>query len=301
MFIHVVVSWVDFPISMATFNHHLHWLLVAKWLSSQLGPTSLANSCRSVEKTSVAFGGKNYSTSYGYTPWSKQMVFTSQKENDISSNNQSQPTWACIWNHMKYKQVLYSILTLKWNWQILKDADQHSSQEFYVQDAVPIGLPGAWPSTMFFTHGKKWVTLHWQIRCLRSCEFINWILLRGFVGIYSFSLFLEILAWNRWIFGPVISSGRGPSADCEAHWFQLFLCGIGQALENSQHTRDVTNVQQIMGGQWSKHPIIILQRHAWMKHRHNSQRLQYQPCFTGHWFIASVFKVRIRLKSSRKT
>lgn len=209
MFIHVVVSWVDFPISMATFNHHLHWLLVAKWLSSQLGPTSLANSCRSVEKTSVAFGGKNYSTSYGYTPWSKQMVFTSQKENDISSNNQSQPTWACIWNHMKYKQVLYSILTLKWNWQILKDADQHSSQEFYVQDAVPIGLPGAWPSTMFFTHGKKWVTLHWQIRCLRSCEFINWILLRGFVGIYSFSLFLEILAWNRWIFGPVISSGRG--------------------------------------------------------------------------------------------
>ncbi len=73
--------------------------------------------------------------------------------------------------------------------QILKDANQHSYQEIYVQDAVPIGLPGAWPSPMFLHMGK----IGHSVFANEMLRFLSF-LFEGFVGIYCFSVFLEILA-----------------------------------------------------------------------------------------------------------
>lgn len=140
-------------------------------------------------KPRLFLGEKLLKITWIYTPWSKQMVFTSQKESDISSNNQSQPTWVCIWNHMKYKQQYTYI---KSNWQLLKDADQHSSRNSMSKMLSPLVClePG---HLQCFYAWEKWVTLHWQIKCVRSCEFIE-----RFCG-HLFNLFFLVVSRDTWM------------------------------------------------------------------------------------------------------
>ena len=234
MFIHVVVSWVDFPISrqhsITTYTDF--WLL--KFCHPSLAQPPWPTHAGLWRKPRLLLGGtttqNHMDTPPGPSKWfllpKKKLIFQA-----IINLNLPEHAYETLWNHMKYKQVYLHKMKLTniegfWPTQF---------QEFFVQDAVPIGLPGAWPSTLFFTHRKKWVTLHWQIRCL---PFL-WILLNFYWEVlWTFilsHLFLEILAWNRWIFGPVISSGRGPSADCEAHWFQLFCAVLPSAWKFPTH------------------------------------------------------------------
>lgn len=263
--IHVVVSWVDFPIS----TQHSITTYTDFWLLNGCHP-SLAQPPWPTHaglwsKPRLLLGRKttqnHMDTLPGPSKWfllpKRKMIFQA-----IINLNLPEHAYETLWNHMKYKQVYLHKMKLT----NIEGCWPTQFQEFFVQDAVPIGLPGAWPSTMVFTHGTKmghtalankmltflWILLNFIERFCGHLFFL--ICFSGYLrGIGEFS--------DQWL------AQGGVPALIEAHWFQLFCAALAkhmqqccQALENSQHTRDVINVQQIMGGQGNKHPINISSR-----------------------------------------